>query len=94
MDNGTVACTELATGKLLWKERPAGAIYGSPVCVNGNLYCITKEGQVMVLQAGPAYKLLGINDLGDGSFSTPVICNSGMVLRTFTKLMMTGNVSE
>ncbi len=46
MDNGTVACLRLATGELLWKERPAGDIFGSPVCVDGNLYCMTKAGKV------------------------------------------------
>ena len=94
MDNGTVACIRLATGELLWKERPSGAIYGSPICVNGNLYCITKEGKVLVIRADSTYQLLGINDLGDGSFSTPVMCPSGMVFRTFTQLMMTGNEVE
>jgi len=86
-DNGTVACLRLATGEILWKERPAGAIYGSPVCVDGKLYCITKEGEVIVIRADSSYELLGINSLGEGSFSTPVIAGSGMVFRTFSRLM-------
>jgi len=91
MDNGTVACTRLDTGELLWKDRPAGDIFGSPVCVGGNLYCLTKAGDVIVIQAGPAYQLLGINRLGEGSFSTPVMCGSGMVFRTFSQLILLGN---
>lgn len=87
MDSGTVACVKLATGELLWKERPAGAIYGSPVCVAGNLYCITKDGEVIVLKAGPSYQLLGKQELGDGSFTTPVMSRSGMVFRTFSQLI-------
>lgn len=87
-DNGTVACVRLATGELLWKERPAGPIYGSPICVAGNLYCITKAGEVIVVRADSSYQLLGINELGDGSFSTPVMCKSGMVFRTLSKLIM------
>jgi outer membrane protein assembly factor BamB len=88
MDNGSVACIILATGELLWKERPAGPIYGSPICVNGNLYCMTKAGKVIVIRAQSKYELLGIHELGDESFSTPVMSNLGMVFRTFTKLMM------
>ena len=91
MDNGNIACTDLATGELMWKERPAGAIYGSPILVDGNLYCITKEGEVVVIGADSSYHLLGIHDLGDGSFSTPAMCGSGMVFRTFSKLMILGN---
>ena len=90
-DNGTVSCMELATGKLLWKEKPAGPIYGSPVCLNGKLYCATKDGQVIVLKADSSYQLLGVNELGEGSFSTPAMCSSGMVFRTFKHLMMLEN---
>jgi outer membrane protein assembly factor BamB len=91
MDNGSVACVRLASGELLWRERPAGDIFGSPVCVGGNLYCVTKEGEVIVLNAGPAYHLSGIEELGEGSFSTPVVSGSGMVFRTFSRLMLLGN---
>jgi len=90
MDNGTVACLRLATGEVLWKERPAGAIFGSPVCVGGYLYCITKTGEVVVIQADSSYQLKGISLLGEGSFSTPVMCKSGMVFQTFSKLMLLG----
>jgi len=93
MDNGTVACLRLATGELLWKERPAGDLFGSPICVDGNLYCMTKAGKVIVIQANSSYQLLGINELGDGSFSTPVMCGSGMVFRTFSQLILLGNGS-
>ena len=91
MDNGTVACVRLATGELLWKERPAGDIFGSPVCVDGNLYCMTKSGEVLVIKASSAYQLLGIQELGEGSFSTPVMCGSGMIFRTFSQLILLGN---
>ncbi len=94
MDSGTVTCMKFSTGEVLWKERPAGAIYGSPICVGGNLYCITKAGKVIVIPADPSYKLTGINELGDGSFSTPVMCNNGMVFRTFTKLMLLENSNK
>ena len=93
MDNGTVACVHLATGELLWKERPAGDIFGSPVCVDGNLYCMTKAGKVLVIQASSTYQLSGMNELGEGSFSTPMMCGSGMVFRTFSQLILLGNNS-
>lgn len=93
MDSGTVACLRLATGELMWKERPAGDIFGSPVCVGGNLYCMTKAGNVLVIHASSTYQLYGIYELGEGSFSTPVMSGTGMVFRTFTQLMLLGNDS-
>ena len=91
MDNGTVACLRFATGELIWKERPAGDIFGSPICVGSSLYCMTKEGKVLVIRADSSYQLQAINDLGEGSFSTPVMCGEGMVFRTFSQLMLIGN---
>jgi outer membrane protein assembly factor BamB len=91
MDNGSVACVRLESGEVLWKERPAGPLYGSPVCVDGKLYCMSKAGKVMVLEADSSYKLHGIHALGEGSFSTPVLCKSGMVFRTFSSLRLLGN---
>lgn len=90
LDNGTVACVKLESGELLWKERPAGPLYGSPVCVNGNLYCMSKAGKVLVIRASSEYELLGAQDLGEGSYSTPVMSESGMVLRTFSQLILIG----
>jgi len=94
LDNGSVACLRLKSGEVLWRERPAGPLYGSPVCVGGKLYCISKAGEVMVLNAGSKYELLGINTLGEGSYSTPVMSNSGMVLRSFSKLRLLPNISN
>lgn len=91
LDNGNVACLELASGKLLWKERPAGPIYGSPICVNGYLYCMTKAGKVMVIRAQATYDLLGIHELGDESFSTPAMSDTGMIFRTSSRLIMLSN---
>jgi outer membrane protein assembly factor BamB len=87
MDSGAVVCLKSTTGDVLWKARPAGPIFGSPICVGGILYCITKEGKVLAIRAGQTYQLIGTLDLGEGSFSTPVMTESGMVFRTFTQLM-------
>jgi outer membrane protein assembly factor BamB len=61
VDNGNVACIDLSSGEVLWREKPAGAFYSSPVLVNGVLYCTTKKGEVVVLKAVDKYELLAIN---------------------------------
>ena len=94
MDSGTVACIELETGEPLWKERPAGPIFGSPICVAGNLYCMTKTGEVIVVRAESSYQLIGIYNLGEGSFSTPAMSDNGIIFRTFTKICLFANPVE
>ncbi len=89
-DGGTVSCFRIATGEVLWSQKPAGKYFGSPVCVDDKLYCITVDGDVVVLRAGPKYELLGVNPLGEKSHATPAVANGRMFLRTFSHLICVG----
>ena len=89
-EDGTVTCHNAATGELLWRERIKGAFYGSPVCVNNRLYCIAKNGDVVVLAASEKYEPLARVPLGEPSFATPAIANGVMYLRTRSQLFSLG----
>ncbi len=89
-DTGYVSCLRSATGRQLWREKPAGKFFGSPVWVNGMLYCITTEGDVVVIRAASTYELLAINPLGERSHSTPAVADERIYLRTFSNLISIG----
>jgi len=89
-DGGTVSCLRSATGEVLWSEKPAGRYYASPIWVDGKLVNVTIGGDVVVLEAGPTYKLLAINPLGEKSHATPAVANNRLYLRTFTHLIAIG----
>jgi outer membrane protein assembly factor BamB len=93
-DRGQVSCLRSATGEQLWSQKPAGPFYGSPVWVNGNLYCITRKGEVVVIKAAPAYELLAINPLGEESYATPAVAGGRMYLRTYSHLISIGGKKE
>jgi outer membrane protein assembly factor BamB len=86
-DNGDVSCLDAVTGEVLWREKPGGKFYGSPVWVAGRLYCMNREGQVVVVRAGRTYELLAVNDVGEMSHATPAVAGGRMFLRTFSHLM-------
>ena len=90
IDNGYVACINLFNGEVLWREKPAGAFYSSPVLVNGRLYCVTKKGEVVVLRAAEKYDLLAINQLGEDSYATPAVAGGKIYFRTFSHLLSIG----
>jgi len=90
IDNGNIACINLLNGEVLWREKPAGAFYSSPVLVNDRLYCVTKKGEVVVLNASKDYKLLAINHLDENSFATPAVAGGKMYFRTFSHLFSLG----
>jgi len=89
-DKGVVTCLEAASGEIVWRERIGGDYFGSPVCVNGNLYCISREGEMVVLAASREFKELGRIDLGEPSNSTPAVADGVMYVRTKSHIMALG----
>ncbi len=86
-DNGVVTCVEAQTGKQAWQERIGGEFFSSPICVGGRLYCVSKQGEVVVLEAAPQYKVLARNQLPEGSYATPAVANGCIYFRTFNHLI-------
>lgn len=90
-EEGTVACHDVATGQQVWKERiQSGSFHGSPVCVAGRLYCISRNGDVIVLAASDKFELLARVPLGESSSATPAIAGGVMYLRSRTQLFSLG----
>jgi len=89
-DTGYVSCLRSATGEQLWREKPAGKFFGSPVWVSGKLYCITTAGEVVVIRAASTYELLAVNPLGERSHATPAVAYGKIYLRTFSNLISIG----
>ena len=90
-DNGVLTCVVAATGKQVWQEDLDGRFYASPVCVNGRIYLVTRSDEVIVLKAGPEFRLLAKNTLPGKSDSTPAIANGRMYIRTLDHLVCTGD---
>ena len=89
-DQGDVSCLRMETGQVLWCEKPGGRFYGSPIWVNGMLYCINRAGDVIVMKAAPTYELVAVNSLGEKSQATPAVADGKMYLRTYSHLISIG----
>lgn len=88
-DSGIVCCVDLAgdLSENVWQERVGGNFSGSPILIDGRLFCISEDGEVVVVKASPQYELLGKTALGDPSYSTPSVANGRVYFRTFHKLI-------
>lgn len=86
-DGGQISCLDGQTGDVVWSERLRNKFFGSPVLIGDRIYCIDRKGKVVVVRAGDAYELLGVNDLGEASHATPAVSNGRMVLRTQSRLI-------
>jgi outer membrane protein assembly factor BamB len=89
-DNGIVTCLRAATGESVWQKRVGGNYHGSPVCVGGRLYCLREDGEVTVVAASDHYELLGRNQLGEETRSTPAVAGGRMYLRSCSHLVSVG----
>jgi hypothetical protein len=89
-DSGIVTCADVATGKVHYRERIGGKYFGSPIRAGDRIYCISRDGEVIVLAAAKVFKVLGRVELGEPSHSTPVVADGVMYLRTRSHLMALG----
>lgn len=82
-DSGRAVCWNAATGEERWSEKVDKEFYGSPVMADSRIYITSKGGVTSVFEATPEkFTLLGQNQLGDESFSTPAICGNRIYLRS------------
>ena len=85
-DDGFVSCVDAASGALLGKSRAGGSYAASPVYAGGRLYCFSREGKTVVLQANKDLTLLAENQLDGPVFASPALAGSAIYLRTDTHL--------
>lgn len=86
LDQGIVICLDAKRDAIVWQERVGGTYSGSPICIDGKIYCIDEEGNVVVVAASPEFQLLGRTPLGDRSHSTPAVANGRLYLRSMHRL--------
>jgi outer membrane protein assembly factor BamB len=86
---GVATCVDAKTGEVVYEERlkisgRGDKIYASLVLVDGKLYGVTRQDGTVVLAAGPEFKELARNHLGDASIfnGTPVPSNGQLLIRS------------
>jgi outer membrane protein assembly factor BamB len=73
---------DAATGRTLFTERVGlGNVFASPAAAAGRVYLLGRQGKALVLEAGPALKVLAANQLDDGFDASPVIVGDDLYLR-------------
>lgn len=89
-DQGIVTCARAASGKTIWQKRIGGNYFGSPVCVDGKIYCVSADGEVVVIAASDEFAELARNQLGETSHATPAVSGGKMFIRTVSHLYCVG----
>jgi hypothetical protein len=75
-------CWELASGKLVYAKRLEGisSTWASPVADPQGRLFFASAGKSYVIQAGPEFRVLAVNDLGDGNHASPAVAGGTVYL--------------
>ena len=90
LDRGFLLCHDARTGKQIYGRQrisaESGGFTASPWAYNGKIFLLSEDGDTFVVEAGPAFKLLGRNRLDEMSLATPAISRASLILRTQSSL--------
>jgi outer membrane protein assembly factor BamB len=94
LDRGFFTCHDARTGKEVYpRQRIAADASGfttSPIAYNGRIFATSEDGDTYVIQAGPEFKVLGKNSLGEMTLASPAVARGSVVMRTASKLYRIG----
>jgi hypothetical protein len=92
-----ITCHDARTGREVYSKRRVDdkgvhTFTASLWAYKNKLFALSEDGDTLVIQPGPEYKLLGMNSLGEMALSTPAIARGSLFLRTATKLYRVANI--
>ena len=93
LDRGFLLSNDARTGAEIYgrqRVQPGAAFTASPWAYNGKVFLLSEDGDTYVVEAGPAFKVVGKNSLDEMSLATPAIVRGSVVIRTQSKLYRIG----
>ncbi|MBC8354397.1 MAG: PQQ-like beta-propeller repeat protein [Planctomycetes bacterium] len=91
--NGVLSCYEASSGERLYQKRLGAGKAGftaSPVAADGKLYFANEDGAVYIVAAGPGFKQIAVNEMGDSCMATPAISGGLLIVRTTNRVIAIG----
>jgi len=92
-NNGLFDAYNLKTGEEVYRQRlaPVGnGFSASPVAADGKIYLTNEDGDMLVVSAGPEFKQIAANSIGELTMATPALSEGVMYVRTARSLFAIG----
>jgi outer membrane protein assembly factor BamB len=90
-DRGFVTANDARTGKEVYGRQrisaEASGFSASPWAYNGKIFALSEDGDTFVLSAGPEFKLIGKNSIGERTLATPAVAANSLIIRTASNLV-------
>lgn len=92
-NNGLLDAYDLRTGEEVYRQRlplVGSGFSASPVASDGRLYLPNEDGEILVVEAGRAFKHLATNSMGELLMATPALSDGVMYVRSSASLFAVG----
>jgi len=98
-DYGFLNCRDAKTGREIYEkhrinQEGTSGFTASPWAYADKIFCLSEDGDTFVFQAGPEYKMVGKNSLGEMCMATPAIARDSLIIRTASNLYRIKNGSR
>jgi outer membrane protein assembly factor BamB len=89
---GILKCWETASGKQVYSERLPGisSTWASPIADPEGRLFFASAGKSYVIQSGPQFRVLAVNDLGDPNHASPAVARGCLYLVGLEKVYCIG----
>ena len=88
------SCLDAKTGKVQWREQLGKHHSASPVGAGGLLYFPDDDGVTWVIKAGPTFKVVAKNRLGEDCYASPALSRGHVFMRTVDHLYCIGETAQ
>jgi outer membrane protein assembly factor BamB len=92
-NNGVFDAYDIASGREIYRQRlplVGSGFSASPIAADGKIYLSNEDGEMLVVEAGETFKLLGTNSMGETLMATPAISQGVIYVRGASTLFAIG----
>jgi outer membrane protein assembly factor BamB len=92
----TPACStriRIETGDEIYRQRlthPGSGFSASPIAADGKIYLANEDGDMLVVAAGPDFKTIATNTMGEFLMATPALSEGVMYVKSASTLWAIG----
>ena len=93
-DGGILTCVHVPTGEIRYQERVGGNFFGSPIWIDGRLFCVSTSGELCIVEASEKFNVLSRFPLEELCHSTPAVAGGRLYIRTEKHLVSIGGKTK
>lgn len=85
LDRGILSCLDAKNGYEIYPKQRIGqfdSFTASPWAYNGKIFCLSEDGDTIVIEAGREFRVIRVNPLDEMCMATPAIADDSLVIRT------------